>query len=132
MGLQAFLKMLINDNFIHADLHPGNVLIRFEELGLYQRLQRWVIFGDSGALAPHMVFLDAGLAASFNDRLQARCFPPPSRRTIRSSPRFAPRNGPLLIPPPFRSRRICRATWAASSAPSYSSRARSSVRPSWG
>ena len=30
VGLQAFLKMLISDNFIHADLHPGNVLIRFE------------------------------------------------------------------------------------------------------
>jgi hypothetical protein len=23
-GMQAFLKMLIWDNFIHADLHPGN------------------------------------------------------------------------------------------------------------
>jgi len=69
VGLQAFLKMLISDNFIHADLHPGNVLIRFEAIGPYQRLQRWLIFGEAGALAPHMVFLDAGLAASFDTRI---------------------------------------------------------------
>ena len=24
-GVQAYLKMLMMDNFIHADLHPGNV-----------------------------------------------------------------------------------------------------------
>ena len=24
------LKMLMMDNFIHADLHPGNVLVRME------------------------------------------------------------------------------------------------------
>ena len=71
VGLQAFLKMLISDNFIHADLHPGNVLIRFEAIGPYQRLQRWLIFGESGALAPHMVFLDAGLAASFDNRINS-------------------------------------------------------------
>jgi len=27
-GMQVLLKMLILDNFVHADLHPGNVLIR--------------------------------------------------------------------------------------------------------
>ncbi|KAH3661912.1 hypothetical protein OGAPHI_006091 [Ogataea philodendri] len=27
--IDAFLKMLILDNFIHADLHPGNIFIRF-------------------------------------------------------------------------------------------------------
>ena len=27
-GTQAYFKMLIWDNYIHADLHPGNVLIR--------------------------------------------------------------------------------------------------------
>ncbi|RPA80003.1 ABC1-domain-containing protein [Ascobolus immersus RN42] len=29
MGLDAFLKMLLLDNFIHADLHPGNIMVRF-------------------------------------------------------------------------------------------------------
>ena len=28
-GLDAFLTMLLLDNFIHADLHPGNIMVRF-------------------------------------------------------------------------------------------------------
>ncbi|KAK6539821.1 hypothetical protein TWF694_008669 [Orbilia ellipsospora] len=28
-GLDAFLHMLLIDNFAHADLHPGNILVRF-------------------------------------------------------------------------------------------------------
>ncbi|OCK83896.1 ABC1 family protein-like protein [Lepidopterella palustris CBS 459.81] len=28
-GLNAFLHMLLMDNFIHADLHPGNIMVRF-------------------------------------------------------------------------------------------------------
>ena len=28
-GLDAFLHMLLLDNFIHADLHPGNIIVRF-------------------------------------------------------------------------------------------------------
>ncbi|KIJ27376.1 hypothetical protein M422DRAFT_784917 [Sphaerobolus stellatus SS14] len=28
-GLDAFLKMLLLDNFVHADLHPGNIMIKF-------------------------------------------------------------------------------------------------------
>lgn len=36
-GLDAFLRMLLIDNFVHADLHPGNIMVRFykpEELSL--------------------------------------------------------------------------------------------------
>jgi aarF domain-containing kinase len=29
MGLDAFLHMLLIDNFVHADLHPGNIMVRF-------------------------------------------------------------------------------------------------------
>ena len=28
-GLHAFLNMLLIDNFVHADLHPGNIMVRF-------------------------------------------------------------------------------------------------------
>ncbi|KAI7844981.1 hypothetical protein COHA_001347 [Chlorella ohadii] len=28
LGLDTFLKMLLQDNFVHTDLHPGNILVR--------------------------------------------------------------------------------------------------------
>jgi aarF domain-containing kinase len=28
-GLDAFFRMLLLDNFVHADLHPGNIMVRF-------------------------------------------------------------------------------------------------------
>jgi len=68
-GVQAYFKMLIWDNYIHADLHPGNVLIREAQLGLLARVQRYLLLGDFTPTAPHIVFLDAGLAASFDDRI---------------------------------------------------------------
>ncbi|MBE3050193.1 hypothetical protein IMZ48_48390, partial [Candidatus Bathyarchaeota archaeon] len=30
-GLDAFLRMVLLDNFIHSDLHPGNIMVRFYE-----------------------------------------------------------------------------------------------------
>lgn len=32
LGLRGFLQMLLWDNFVHADLHPGNILVTFVEL----------------------------------------------------------------------------------------------------
>jgi len=68
-GVQAYLKMLMMDNFIHADLHPGNVLVRMEEADWLARLQRFVLIGQTGARVPHIIFLDAGLAANFDERI---------------------------------------------------------------
>ena len=30
-GLDAFLRMLLVDNFVHADLHPGNIMVSFHK-----------------------------------------------------------------------------------------------------
>lgn len=49
IGLRLFLQMVLVDNFTHADLHPGNMLVRFvrpdgsavaapEEIGALARL----------------------------------------------------------------------------------------------
>ncbi|KAI9715138.1 MAG: hypothetical protein M1812_006117 [Candelaria pacifica] len=43
-GLDAFLHMLLIDNFVHADLHPGNIMVRFykpEGLDVTSRLPPW-------------------------------------------------------------------------------------------
>ncbi|CCE64665.1 hypothetical protein TPHA_0I01610 [Tetrapisispora phaffii CBS 4417] len=34
--IDAFLQMLVLDNFVHADLHPGNVMIRFIKTNRYE------------------------------------------------------------------------------------------------
>jgi aarF domain-containing kinase len=68
-GVQAYLKMVMIDNFIHADLHPGNVLVRMEDASWLARIQRWMLLGQSGERVPHIVLLDAGLAANFNQHI---------------------------------------------------------------
>lgn len=42
-GLDAFLKMLILDNFVHADLHPGNMMVRFYKNELYRHKKEYKI-----------------------------------------------------------------------------------------
>jgi len=46
IGLNAYLKMMLLDNFVHADLHPGNILVRKKNDNL------------------QLVFLDVGLIYS--------------------------------------------------------------------
>ena len=31
IGIAAFLKMLFVDNFVHGDLHPGNIHVRIDD-----------------------------------------------------------------------------------------------------
>lgn len=42
-GLDAFLQMLILDNFVHADLHPGNMLVRFYKNELFKNEKEYKI-----------------------------------------------------------------------------------------
>jgi len=74
--LRAFLKMVFIDNFIHSDLHPGNVLIRTEPV---KETSFWSFRGSSGnnteesstgEMKHTIVFLDAGIATTLtpNDR----------------------------------------------------------------
>lgn len=51
MGARAMIKMIFFDNFIHGDLHPGNILVKFDDKG-----------------EPHMIFLDCGIVFSSKDK----------------------------------------------------------------
>lgn len=62
MGILGFLHMLLVDNFLHADLHPGNILVRPEvpcQIPLSKSIcHRSISKRDSH---PQLVFLDCGL-----------------------------------------------------------------------
>ncbi|KAI3456354.1 hypothetical protein Pfo_013017 [Paulownia fortunei] len=63
IGTHALLKMLLVDNFVHADMHPGNMLVRVAR----SKPSRKKLFKTK----PHLIFLDVGMTAelSKNDRL---------------------------------------------------------------
>ncbi|PQQ07338.1 hypothetical protein Pyn_06772 [Prunus yedoensis var. nudiflora] len=62
IGTHALLKMLLVDNFIHADMHPGNILVRVSRCkSPSKQLFR---------LRPHVVFLDVGMTAELSKRDQ--------------------------------------------------------------
>ncbi|GFP83963.1 probable serine/threonine-protein kinase abkc [Phtheirospermum japonicum] len=63
IGTHALLKMLLVDNFVHADMHPGNILVRVAR----SKSSRKKLFKDK----PHVVFIDVGMTAelSKNDRI---------------------------------------------------------------
>ena len=53
LGLSSFLRMVLRHNFVHADLHPGNIFVQV---------------GDKQAGLPlNLVFLDCGLVSQLND-----------------------------------------------------------------
>ncbi|KAI7743881.1 hypothetical protein M8C21_004864, partial [Ambrosia artemisiifolia] len=56
IGTHALLKMLLVDNFIHADMHPGNILVR-------NKSSRKGIFKSK----PHLIFLDVGMTAELSN-----------------------------------------------------------------
>lgn len=62
IGCKVLLKMMLADNFVHADLHPGNILVRTKEVSTWGAL-----FGG-GRAAPQIVLLDCGMTASLTTR----------------------------------------------------------------
>lgn len=58
IGTHALLKMMLVDNFIHADMHPGNILVRVaQNKSPQKRLMK---------SKPHVVFLDVGMTAELS------------------------------------------------------------------
>ncbi|WRX27078.1 ABC1 atypical kinase-like domain - like 9 [Theobroma cacao] len=58
IGTHALLKMLLVDNFIHADMHPGNILVRVSKSKASQKR----LFKSK----PHVIFLDVGMTAELS------------------------------------------------------------------
>ncbi|QDZ20902.1 putative protein kinase [Chloropicon primus] len=66
MGLNTLFKMLLEDNFVHADLHPGNILIRFKEPSFWSKVHA-MFFGYKDAVPrPHITILDTGMSTSLS------------------------------------------------------------------
>ncbi|KAK2586364.1 hypothetical protein KPH14_010654 [Odynerus spinipes] len=70
MGITMILKMVFNDNFIHCDLHPGNILVQEGRKPNSTFLDSFlsVISFDYTEKDPRLVVLDCGLVVSLSDR----------------------------------------------------------------
>nr|XP_031825282.1 uncharacterized aarF domain-containing protein kinase 2-like isoform X2 [Nomia melanderi] len=72
IGIKMMLKMVFRDNFIHCDLHPGNILVetKRESIG---GMRAWLwrfIDRDHRTIYPRLIILDCGLVVSLDDRCQ--------------------------------------------------------------
>jgi ABC1 atypical kinase-like domain len=85
LGLSSFLKMLLLDNKIHADLHPGNILVSFhnakssafvdskvldtlKSLGKDELRNELCLLKEAGYL-PYIYFIYVGLSFVFHSKL---------------------------------------------------------------
>lgn len=63
--------MLLKDNFIHADLHPGNILVRLEEPAPAGTLRGALARALRLAPHPRLVLLDVGMIARLTSEDQS-------------------------------------------------------------
>ncbi|CAD5116134.1 DgyrCDS5058 [Dimorphilus gyrociliatus] len=76
-GIEALLKMIFIDNFVHGDLHPGNILVQNAEAYLSNKQANKVMLVDIGdtlvadvkpAATPlKLVLLDVGITSSLEE-----------------------------------------------------------------
>ncbi|XP_073027283.1 uncharacterized protein [Primulina eburnea] len=59
IGTHVLLKMLLVDNFVHADMHPGNILVRVGR----NKSSRKKLFKTK----PHVIFIDVGMTAELSN-----------------------------------------------------------------
>lgn len=76
MGIETLLKMVFVDNFVHGDLHPGNILVQrpraeAEPQGMATLTDLWdtVVVSVRPQACPYqLVLLDAGIVAQLSSR----------------------------------------------------------------
>eukprot|EP00850_Spirogloea_muscicola_P005158 SM000023S07614 [mRNA] locus=s23:525214:530379:+ [translate_table: standard] len=66
VGVDTYLKMMLTDNFVHTDLHPGNILARM--IGADTAAACGAEAGRQGKL--QLVLLDFGLAEELSPRVR--------------------------------------------------------------
>lgn len=71
LGMNCYLKMLLRDNFVHADLHPGNILVRLDAPAPGSIRRRLSDALGWELRLPHLVLLDVGMIAKLTDEDQS-------------------------------------------------------------
>jgi len=70
LGLKTYLKMLIHDNLIHADLHPGNILVHLDSPQEGTWLKKVADALKLDIEIPRIVLLDVGMTTRLTDAEQ--------------------------------------------------------------
>ncbi|KAK9836261.1 hypothetical protein WJX81_000321 [Elliptochloris bilobata] len=80
LGSQTMLQMMLVDNLIHSDLHPGNILVALDPppppllapaAALLQRLAPYGLTVPEAWLQPRIVLLDVGMATHLSPEEQS-------------------------------------------------------------